>query len=246
MRDTATWSRDLEALRASDWPSFVNAHSGLPGPRANLPLVQAVASSADAEVIDALMKDGGEYAAMCAAAAAGRRADESRFLERARALAADDRWRVREGVAIGLQLLGDADPQTLARIVRAWVEDPDPLVQRAAVAAICEPRLLRTPEAAATAIAACGRATQQLAALPREQSRRPDARTLRQTLGYAWSVAVAADPLPGLEAFGDLDVTVTDVDWIVRQNRRKKRLAALLEGGGAVGEEGLEPPTFRV
>lgn len=246
MNDVATWSRDLEGLQASAWPSFVTEHSGLPGPRANLPLVQAAASSADAEAIDALLEAGSEYAVMCAAAAAGRRADESRFLDTARVLAADDRWRVREGVAIGLQLLGDTDPEAVARIVRAWVEDPHPLVQRAAVAAICEPRLLRTPEAAATAIAVCGRATERLAALPPDRSRRPEARTLRQALGYAWSVAAAADPGAGLAVFGSLDVTVADVDWIVRQNRRKKRLAALLEGGGAVGEEGLEPPTFRV
>lgn len=57
---------------------------------------------------------------------------------------------------------------------------------------------------------------------------------------------MAADPAAGLEAFGDLDVTAPDVDWIVRQNRRKKRLATLLEGEETVGEEGLEPPTFRV
>lgn len=246
MRDVATWSRDLDGLHPSAWPAFVTAHSGLPGPRANLPLMQAAASAANAEALDALLDDGSEYPVMCAAAAAGRRADDAHFLETARALAADDRWRVREGVAIGLQLLGDTDPQTLARIVRAWVDDPDPLVQRAAVAAICEPRLLRTSEAAATAIAVCGGATERLAALPREQSRQSEARTLRQALGYAWSVAVAADPAAGLEAFGDLDVTAPDVDWIVRQNRRKKRLATLLEGEETVGEEGLEPPTFRV
>jgi len=222
------WRRELEALEPAAWPTFLTARSGLPGPRADLSLVQAAAESADAEVVEALLAHGGEYATMCAAAAAGRRADDPASERTARLLATDDRWRVREGVAIGLQLLGDADPVTLFAIAHRWVADPDPLVQRAAVAAVCEPRLLRSPEAAAGAIEVCRRATRRLASMPPDLSRGPGARTLRQALGYAWSVAVAADPPAGLEAFGALDTTVPDIAWIVTQNRRRKRLSALL------------------
>jgi hypothetical protein len=54
-------------------------------------------------------------------------------------------------------------------------------------------------------------------------------RTLRQALGYAWSVAVAADPEPGLTAFTALrDDPDPDVAWVVRENLRKKRLQRLL------------------
>ena len=228
MTAVSAWDRDLEALPAAAWPDFVTEHSGLPGPRADLSLVQAVAVRADTEVVEALLAHGGEFATMCAAAAVGRRADEPSCEGTAHALAADERWRVREGVAIGLQLLGDRDSATLFAIARRWVDDPDPLVQRAAVAAVCEPRLLRTADAAATAIAVCDRATQRLMSLPAERSRRPDARTLRQALGYAWSVAVAADPRPGLEAFGALDTTIPDNARLVTQHRRKRRLAVLL------------------
>lgn len=136
---------------------------------------------------------------------------------------------MREGVAIGLQHLGDASPRVLARIVRAWVDDA-PLVQRAAVAAICEPRLLRTAEGATLAIEICHRATDQLVALTVDRRRQDDARTLRQALAYTWSVAVAADPTHGLGAFLALDVTDRDVAWIVAQNRRKERLAGVLDG----------------
>ncbi|MFS0884906.1 hypothetical protein [Aeromicrobium sp. 179-A 4D2 NHS] len=100
------WRRELEALEPAAWPAFLTARSGLPGPRADLSLVQAAAESADAEVVEALLAHGGEYATMCAAAAAGRRADDPASERTTRLLAADDRWRVREGVAIGLQLLG--------------------------------------------------------------------------------------------------------------------------------------------
>ncbi len=227
MSTAAAWSGQLAALRPELWPSFVTTHSGLPGPRANLALVDAVARSATDEAVAALLADGGEYAVMCAAAALGRRADDPELADRARVLAADERWRVREGVALGLQLCGDESPSTLLTIVTAWVDDADPLVQRAAVAAVCEPRLLRTAEAAATAISVCQRATTRLVALAPARRSQSYARTLRQALGYAWSVAIAADPTPGLAAFRTLDIDDPDIAWIVRENRRKKRLAAL-------------------
>lgn len=215
-------------MPVEDWPAYLDAHSGLPGPRANLTLVDAVARVADEAAIDELERDGGEYSALCVAAALGHRADDPTIERRARALAADDRWRVREGVARGLQLLGDENPDALASIVQSWADDADPLVLRAAVAAICEPRLLRTPHAAALALDVCRRCTEHLAALPRAERSRPDVRSLRQALGYGWSVAVAADPVPGLIAFRALPTTDADVAWIVKENLRKKRLSALV------------------
>lgn len=228
MADVAAWRADLQCLARTAWPAYLTEHSGLPGPRANLALADAVATLADAPVIDQLLRHGGEYQTMCAAAALGRRSADSTCEARARALAADERWRVREGVAIGLQLLGDATPAALTPIVLDWADDPEPLVQRAAAAAICEPRLLRTPEAAAVAIEICRRTTRHLAALPPERRKTPGARTLRQALGYCWSVAVAADPGGGLATFRTLDTADPDIAWIVNQNRRKKRLSVLL------------------
>ncbi|WP_411556737.1 HEAT repeat domain-containing protein [Plantibacter sp. MPB07] len=219
----------LERLEPDAWAVYLEEHSGLPGPRANLTLVQAAADTARAEVIDSLLQNNGEYQAMCAAAAAGRRASDGSFELLARSLAADDRWRVREGVVIGLQLLGDHDPGVLSAIVSDWVTDRDPLIVRAAVTTICEPRLIRTPVAARIALDICGRATSRLLEIPLSDRRRPAARTLRQALGYCWSVAVVADPETGLPAFTALSHSADpDVAWIVRENRRKKRLAEFL------------------
>ncbi|NYD66350.1 HEAT repeat domain-containing protein [Agromyces atrinae] len=228
MSRTSDVDAELRAIPVADWPAYLDAHSGLPGPRANLTLVDAVARVADEAAIDELERDGGEYAMLCVAAARGRRADDPAIEVRARALAADERWRVREGVARGLQLLGDATPDALAAIVRRWADDADPLVQRAAVAAICEPRLLRAPESAALALDVCRLCTEHLAALPRTERSRPDVRSLRQALGYGWSVAVAADPTPGLIAFRALPTVDADIVWIVKENLRKKRLSALV------------------
>lgn len=228
MSGDARWRAALRALDRSAWPAFLDEHSGLPGPRANTALAAAFATAADIAQVDELLTSGDEYRTMCAAAALGFRADEPATAARARSLAADGRWRVREGVAMGLQLLGDDAPGSLVTLARTWAQDADPLVQRAAVAAVCEPRLLRTAAAAAAALAVCAQLTDRLVAVPAARRRDPALRTLRQALGYCWSVAVAADPTAGLPVFRALDASDPDVGWIVRENLRKKRLAALL------------------
>lgn len=228
MNTAESSSVDLQAMEPALWPAYLSARSGLPGPRANLSLLTVAARLADERAVEDLLADGGEYPAMCAAAALGASAGTAECEERARALATDDRWRVREGVAIGLQLLGDDTPDVLIGIVQRWADDPELYLQRIAVVAICEPRLLRTAPAAAVAIEVCQRCTDHLAALPSTLRKNPAARNLRQALGYCWSIAVAADPEPGLAAFRDLPTDDRDVEWIVTQNLRKKRLAALV------------------
>jgi len=221
---------ELETLERAAWPAYLSERSGLPGPRGNIELGQAVADVGDRAMFDALIETGDEYLTFCGVVGLGAAlADGDDSVTTAlQRHAADARWRVREAVAMALQRLGDADLPRLLALVRRWVDDPDSLVQRAAAAAICEPRLLRDPEAAAAAVDVCRRATESLAARAPGERARPEARTLRQGLGYCWSVAVAADPGPGLSAFADLDETDPDVGWIVRENRRKKRLASLL------------------
>ena len=55
-------------------------------------------------------------------------------------------------------------------------------------------------------------------------------RTLRQTLGYAWSVAIAAVADDGLAAFSRLEADADpDIAWIVRENRKKARLKRLFD-----------------
>lgn len=222
------WVTALQGLDRAEIPAYLNENSGLPGPRANLSLVDAVVSLADPDLVPVLLEEGGEYTAMCAAAVLGSRADDPLAETQARGLAADARWRVREGVAIGLQHLGDRDVAALISVTRQWAEHTDPLVQRAAVAALCEPRLLHTDAAKTAALDICRITTERLAALPDSQRKGGSARTLRQALGYCWSIAVAADPANGLPAFRALDTAHADVAWIVAENRRKKRLSVLL------------------
>ena len=101
-------------------------------------------------------------------------------------------------------------------------------MQRAVVAAVCEPRLLKDPAFARRALALVGRITTALAGRPSEERRAAPVRSLRQTLGYGWSVAVAALPDEGLPLFFALEASPDpDVGWIVRENLKKARLKKL-------------------
>ncbi len=229
---------ELRGLDPSEWPTYLTARSGLPGPRANIELAQAVAQEADAACLDEFIATDDEYLVFCGVVGLGRllaEVDAGDVLQHLRVHAADDRWRVREAVAMALQRLGDSDWHRMLDVVTDWANDQNPLVQRAAAAGVCEPRLLRRPEAAATAIDVCDRTTRSLAARPRHERRDSGVRALRQGLGYCWSVAVAADAVGGLPRFRALsELADPDVAWIVRENSRKARLAKLL-GPGSTG-----------
>jgi len=226
---------DLAARLAAGYPEVVDyltANSCLPGPRANLELLAAAGELLPPEHGARLRAEQDEYLRCCGVMVLPRQFGEdpvgaTLLLTRA---AADHSWRVREAVAMAAQRVGDESFGGLLALVDSWLDEPDPLVQRAAVAAICEPRLLQSPEAAAQALSACSRATTFLLTLSDEQRRQADVRTLRQGLGYCWSVAVAADPVAGMSAFLDLDTTDADLGWIVRTNRTKARLKKHLAG----------------
>jgi hypothetical protein len=214
--------RYRETLRRLDrWELFLLGESGLPGPRANLELARAAGEEADEALLLRLVGSDEEFLVLCGAVGLGRlvAAGKSRHLARLRELASDPRWRVREGVVLALQRWGDDDFDAMAAEAERW-GDGSPLEQRAAVAAMCEPRLLRASEAARRALDLVERVT---ASLPNSRDR-----VLRKALGYCWSVAVAALPEEGLRRFEQLERSSDpDVQWVVRENLKKARLARL-------------------
>ena len=209
-----------------DWMPYLTEHSGLPGPRGNLELVAACGEEADAARAEQLVATGDEFATVCGLVGLGRLLGEGDDLhvDVFHAYASDPRWRVREGVAMAVQRACDNDPGRGFRLAERWAADPDALVRRAAVAAVCEPRLLRDKAFALRGLRVVDRATQSVRRSPAGERRDPALRTLRQALGYGWSVVIAAAPTEGLlefrliESDGDRDVA-----WIVRENKKKAR-----------------------
>ncbi len=219
----------LCAIPADQWEELLALHSGLPGPRGNLELLAAVGDIAPAQRLRAWSAAPDEYLAACGTAGLGRlvlERDEAvpRAVDLLRLRASDGRWRVREAVAIALQRIGDGDPRLVREITDGWTAG-SPYELRAAVAGLCEPRLLRDGELAAHTLRVLDLATAHLHRLAPARRHDADVRTLRKGLAYAWSVAVAASPscgAPMLERWAAIDDP--DVRWLVRQNLTKARL----------------------
>jgi len=218
----------------AEWEPYLLRECGLPGPRGNLELAQAVAEEGSRELFEryaqldaeqAPVNSPREFLAFCGVVGLGRLLAEGERgrLSELRRHASDPRWRLREGVAMALQRLGDADMDGLLAAMRVWAAGP-PLVQRAAAAALCEPRLLREPKRVRAVLWILDRVT---ASLQRSRDRRSaDFLTLRQALGYCWSVAVAALPGEGKARMEKWLVSDDkDVRWVMKENLKKKRLA---------------------
>ena len=212
---------------------YLRANSRLPGPRANLELLGTAAEQIDREMA---LRWGGRalgddptdvFVVMVGLAGLGKfLTDDEEVATLLRERANDSEWRVREAVAIALQRLGDEQPDLLAEIARDWVTGTA-LEARAAVAGLAEPRLLRDRSLVPAALDVMDAAT-ALVADASPASAKSDARVLRQALGYAWSIVVAAHPSAGWPRLESWTASSdADVAWIVAENLKKDRLKRL-------------------
>lgn len=226
-----------ELLRSlQDWDAYLLRESGLPGPRGNIELGQAVADEGNLALFQRLLTYSAERApvntpeeflAFCGILGLGRLVAEGHMehLPTLRACASDPRWRAREAVAMALQRLGDANMDRLVAEMREWARG-SPLEQRAAAAALCEPRLLKDPRHAQAVLDILDQITASILANPSRRSE--EFLALRKGMAYCWSVAVAALPeegKPRLEKW--LAEPDPDVRWIMKENLKKNRLARM-------------------
>jgi hypothetical protein len=236
----SAYGHDLAPLSPGDREAYLQEHSGLPGPRGNLELLDAAADVAGADELrrwaaigpdDAGTNEPRGFLVMCGVAGLGRLAVEGDpdAIGELRIHANDPRWRVREAVAIALQRIGDADRDGMQAIAEAWAVGTA-FERRAAVAAVAEPRLLRDPAGARRAAALLDRITASFA--QDTSGRRGEGPVaLRKALGYAWSVVIVADPEEGEPTFERwLASDDADVRWICRENLKKARLERMDAG----------------
>ncbi len=234
MTKTDEYRTRLRALE--QWDTFLLAESGLPGPRGNIELAQVVADEGDVDLFHRYLaytpniaptNSPYEFLAFCGVVGLGRLLAEgdASVLPTLRQCACDPRWRIREGVAMALQRLGDREMDRLIAEMRAWSQGTL-LEQRAAAAALCEPRFLHRAEHARQVLQILDSITASIE--PLRSRRDEDLQVLRKGLGYCWSVAVAALPAEGkvlMEKW--LASTDKDIRWIMKENLKKDRLARM-------------------
>lgn len=148
---------------------------------------------------------------------------QSEHLDTLRSLASDPRWRVREAVVLALRRIAQNDPETTMATIETWALG-NPLEQRAALATLAAAPTLLHDEANAT------RALQVLDAVTEDLH---EAKThddegliaLRETLGIAWSPAIAAHPTQGKPLFETwLPIPDPNIRWVLKNNLQQRAL----------------------
>ena len=124
--------RYREQLRTLEsWDDFLLENSGLPGPRGNIELAQAVADEGSDKDFARFRTYGSnvaptnskyEFLAFCGVLGLGRLLAEGnlQFLSTLREFASDPRWRTREAVAMALQRLGEVNMPALITEMKLW------------------------------------------------------------------------------------------------------------------------------
>jgi hypothetical protein len=222
-----------QLLKLEDWDAYLLQHSGLPGPRGNIELAQVVADLGSPTLFQCYLSYNAdraptnspyEFLAFCGVVGLGRLLAEGHtdMLPILRVFASDRRWRTREGVAMALQRLGDVNMDLLVQEMKRWGQGTL-LEQRAAAAAVCEPRLLKQARHARAVLELLDQITTGLHSV--EDRKSEDFIALRKGLGYCWSVAAAALPSEGKRLLEKwmLDPD-KDIRWIMKENLAKNRL----------------------
>ncbi|MEJ2263738.1 MAG: hypothetical protein P8X95_09850 [Anaerolineales bacterium] len=128
-------------------------------------------------------------------------------------------------MCLALQRLGAVDMDALLDEMQRWSRG-SPLQQRAAAAALCEPKQLTRAGNAHVVLQILDDITQSFTTI--EDRRDDTVRVLRKGLGYCWSVAVVALPDEGQALmekwFASQD---KDIRWIMKENLKKKRLSRM-------------------
>ena len=226
----------LKSLR--DWDSFLMKESGLPGPRGNLELAQAFADVAEENLIQKFISIKPDEApentpkvflTFCGVVGLGTLVNKGKldYLKHLRQFASDHRWRIREAVAIALQRIGDSHIIFLLNEMKEWSRG-NLFEKRAAIAALCEPRLLTSDEVSSSVLDILEDVTTSIANSKENKSQAFE--VLKKGLAYCWSVAIAACPEKGKELFEKwVGNKNREIRWIIKENLKKNRLLKMDE-----------------
>lgn len=232
---------------------YLRDQSRLPGTRANLELVNSLSDLLAAIVpeqpeqvwmlVQYLVRDEkqvvkntpDEFVVLCGVVAYGacgsvRTEWHAEVFDMMKNFANSKSWRVREGVAMALQrMLPVVSQETIEYLVELATHG-NCFQQRASIVVIAEPSLLRDQAIIDTALAIQRLVLVRLHEVSATDRKREDVRVLRQSLGYTLSVVTAATPDKGFALMRDCAKwNDADINWILRENLKKKRLAKYVE-----------------
>lgn len=223
-------------LETKDVETYLLSNSGLPGPRSNLELLYVAAAACDEPLLRKWLAIPQEeapentprvYLQCIAIVSLGRlilQQEQQSDINALRNYANDDRWRIREGVAMALQTIGKENTHLLAQITEPWL-DGSLHELRAIAAAWAEPVLLKSEFAQQTALTFMDQITLRF---QQDKSEDKEARRiLKKGLEYCWSVIVAANFTDGKVVFEKWFFSDANIQKIMLVNLTKKRLSRI-------------------
>jgi hypothetical protein len=123
---------------------------------------------------------------------------------------------------MALQRVGDAGIDFLHREMTEWSKG-NLLEKRAAIAGLCEPRLLASNKITGLVLDILDDVTSSIIDLKDKENETFE--VLRKGLAYCWSVAVAAYPEKGKKLMEKWTKSKDkDIAWIMKENLKKNRL----------------------
>ncbi|MFX1577759.1 MAG: hypothetical protein ACFFCF_11395 [Promethearchaeota archaeon] len=208
---------------------FLTENSNLPGPRGNLELAFALSEIyEDLDVLlewteitedQATVNDPKSFLAFCAAICLGKiytKTKDPKLIRILKHLADDGRWRMREAVAFGFQIIGEHDFNELKAIFSDWIREANNLEKRAILVSLAHPPFL-TEERTKF----CFKITDEILL---EIANGENFDVLRKGLEFTLSVFAAANPALGFRFMRKWIGKRQLIDRILVKNLKKKRL----------------------
>ena len=208
---------------------FIIENSNLPGPRGNLELVFAFAEIYNnldvlfqwVEITEeqADVNDPKSFPAFCAAVCLGKiysKKKNRKILNILKKSANDRRWRMREAVAFGFQLIGENDFKELKTIFSEWIKKSNNLEKRAMLVSLAHPKFLNEENA---------KYCFDIAEIVLKQmDTENNFDVLRKGLEFTISVFTAANPNYGFSFIKKNIGKNKTIDRIMKENLKKNRL----------------------
>jgi hypothetical protein len=210
---------------------YLLKNSNLPGPRGNLELLYDFSRKADAEIVQQCLEyikvdtsnSPEEFVGMCGILgyAQFNKSKNKIALAFLRNYASHNSWRIREAVAMGIQEISVDNLENTLENIKPWV-DGNFLEQRAVVAGLCEPKLLKNETNNVSILKILNKITRNI----NHNNKLSDQEvSLRKALGYGWSVVIVSTPKSGKSYFEKLfPLPGKHIHWIIKENLKKNRL----------------------
>jgi hypothetical protein len=170
-------------------------------------------------VNQASSNDPRSFLPFCSAVCLGRlyaKTKDKKIIRMLKKLANDDRWRIREAVAFGFQMIGENDLSELKKIFSEWIEKSNNREKRAILVALAHPKVLdRNTSLFCFNI---------LETIFRDMDRNDDFGILKKGLEFTISVYTAANPEQGFSFMEKWIGKDEAIDLIIKSNLKKNRL----------------------